>query len=184
MTREEFFAWSPPVDGRYEFDGFQPVAMTGGSINHNLIMLNIQRALYPRLKGTGCRPLGPDAGVATIGNAVRYPHALITCAKPPGASYLVPGVCVVFEVVSQNSGRTERILKLREYQAVASILRYILVESTGIGLTVLSRAHGTDPWITSTLIAGESLSLPEAGIEVPVDEFYEDVDLPNSAPAA
>ena len=89
---------------------------------------------------------------------------------------------MVFEVLGQNSGRNDRILKLREYQAVSSILRYVLVESTGIALTVLSRANGTDPWITSTLIAGETLSLPEAGIKVPVEEFYEDVDLPDEAP--
>ena len=29
MTREEFFAWAQIQGARYEFDGFQPVAMTG-----------------------------------------------------------------------------------------------------------------------------------------------------------
>ena len=33
MTREEFFAWAQIQGARYEFDGFQPVAMTGASVN-------------------------------------------------------------------------------------------------------------------------------------------------------
>jgi hypothetical protein len=30
MTGEEFLAWEVRQEGRYEFDGFPPVAMTGG----------------------------------------------------------------------------------------------------------------------------------------------------------
>ena len=33
-TQEQFFAWEGHRDGRYEFDGFAPVAMTGGTDNH------------------------------------------------------------------------------------------------------------------------------------------------------
>jgi Uma2 family endonuclease len=84
MTREEFFAWAQARDTRYEFDGFEPVAMTGGTANHSQITQNILLALCSRLQGSSCRPLGPDAGVATIGGAVRYPNALVTCATVPG----------------------------------------------------------------------------------------------------
>ena len=28
MTRDDFLAWAEGQEGRYEFDGFQPVAMT------------------------------------------------------------------------------------------------------------------------------------------------------------
>jgi hypothetical protein len=89
MTREEFFAWAQLQGARYEFDGFQPVAMTGASVNHNHIVRNIHRALYARLRGSGCLRLGPDDGVATIGDTVRYPDAVITCTRTLGTSYLV-----------------------------------------------------------------------------------------------
>ena len=81
MTQAEFFAWAQTQDTRYEFDGFQPVAMTGGSINHSRITQSIHFALRTRLKGSGCEALGPDAGIATIGDTVRYPDALVTCTK-------------------------------------------------------------------------------------------------------
>ncbi len=110
MTREEFFAWAQVQNIRYEFDGFEPVAMTGGTANHSQITQNILVALRTRLRGSQCRPLGPDAGVATVGDAVRYPDALVTCAKVPGDARTIPGVVVVFEVLSPTSGRTDPTL--------------------------------------------------------------------------
>ena len=53
-TQREFFAWAATQEGRCEFDGFQPVAMTGGSANHNRITLNIHVALRSRLRGSPC----------------------------------------------------------------------------------------------------------------------------------
>jgi Uma2 family endonuclease len=118
--------------------------MTGGNINHNPIAFNLHRALHSRLRGTGCRPLGLDAGLATIGDTVRYPDGLVTRSKIKGEDRLVPNVVVVFEVISPTSGRMDRIVKVREYAAVASILRYVILESAGVGLTVLERQTG-DP---------------------------------------
>jgi Uma2 family endonuclease len=162
---------------RYEFDWFEPVAMTGGTRDHSQICQNIYAALRLRLKGTGCVPLGPDAGVATIGDAVRYPDALVTCTKGPGTDRLVPGVVVVFEVLSPSSGRIDRIEKLLEYRSVPTILRYVMLEHASAAMTVHARANGNDPWTTTALTGGEVLSMPEIGIDVPVAEFYEGTDL-------
>lgn len=177
MTREQFFGWAEAQDARYEFDGFGPVAMTGGTFNHSRITANLHRALGSRLRGTGCRNAGPDAGLATVGDAVRYPDALITCARVPGDALIVPDVMIVFEVLSRTSGRVDRIVKLREYQAVPSIRRYVIAESTSAALTVLSRPAADQDWTAAVLTGEDVLHLPEVGIEVPVAELYEDVDL-------
>ena len=176
MTREAFLDWAALQNGRHEFDGFQPVAMTGGTRDHSQICQNIYAALRARLRGTGCVPLGPDAGVATIGDAVRYPDALVTCTKGPGSDRVVPGAVVVFEVLSPTSGRTDRIDKLREYQAVPSIRRYVILEHGSVGLAVHARARGEDAWTATALTEGDVLQMPEIGIEVPVVEFYEETD--------
>lgn len=180
MTREQFFDWAHTQDIRYEFDGFQPVAMTGVTVNHSQMTQNIHFALRTRLRGSTCRPLGPDAGVATVGNAVRYPDAVVTCTKTPGTSHLVEDPIVVFEALSPTSGRTDRILKLREYRAVPSILRYVILEHASTGLTVFARSTGDDDWRATALTADDALQIPEIGIEIPVAEFYEDVDLPDA----
>jgi Uma2 family endonuclease len=175
-TQEEFLSWAEAQETRYEFDGFQPVAMTGGNLDHSRIFGNLFTGLKTRLRGTPCEPLGPDAGVETVNNAVRYPDALVTCTKGDGKSRLVPGVVVVFEVLSPTSGREDRIVKVREYAAVPSIRRYVIVESSGIGLMVLDRQSPDEVWKTTVLTADDTLRMPEIGIEIPVAEIYEGID--------
>lgn len=183
MTRQEFFDWAQAQDIRYEFDGFEPVAMTGGTANHSLITQNVLVALRRRLRGSGCRPMGPDAGVATAGGAVRYPDALVTCAKFRGDAQTIPGVVVVFEVLSPTSGRIDRIVKLREYRAVETIRCYLILGHNSVGLTVLTRRHADEDWMAPALTSEDTLRLSEIGIEIPVAELYEDVDLSEAAPA-
>jgi Uma2 family endonuclease len=180
MTRDQFFDWAEAHGGRYEFDGFEPVAMTGGNLNHNQIAINILVALRGRMGGTGCRPHGMDAGVATVGDTVRYPDGVVTCSPVNGVSRLVPAPVVVFEVVSPTSGHMDRIVKLREYAAVDSIRRYVIVESASAGLTVHERQAAGQRWTVTPATADDLLLLPEVGIEIQVAELYEGVEFPAS----
>lgn len=175
-TPARFLAWAEAQDEPYEFDGIRPVAMTGGNARHNRITTNIHAALRSRLRGTPCSYYGPDLGVQTVGSKIRYPDALITCTKFRDTEKLAPNVIVVFEVVSPTSGGLDRIEKVREYQGVLSILRYVIVESSAAGVQVLHRDSGESPWTMQALIKDEVLDLPEIGIEFPVGEIYEDID--------
>ena len=51
MTVGEFLAWEERQELRYEFDGFAPMAMTGGSLEHSAIERNLITALTVRLRG-------------------------------------------------------------------------------------------------------------------------------------
>jgi Uma2 family endonuclease len=180
-TEEQFLDWAATQEGRYEFDGFQPVAMTGGTARHSRITLNVHGALRSRLRGTPYSSLGPDLGLRTNGNAIRYPDALVTCTKFPESERLAPDVQVVFEVLSSDSGRRDRIEKVREYAAVTSIRHSIILESTSVGLLVLRRQHGDDAWTALALTGEDILTLLEIGIEIPVAQLYEDVDFADIA---
>lgn len=177
MSRDEFLFWVERQDRRYEYDGIQPVAMVGGTNNHALITGNLYFQLKLRL-GTGpCVPMLPEGGgVATTGDKVRYPEVTVTCSKVPGTERLIPDPVIVFEVMSPSSVRIDQVVKLREYHAVPSIKRYVLIEQEGIGLTVHAR-HADEPWLTTPLVNGDTLALPEIGIEIPVAAIYEGVTL-------
>nr|WP_294508174.1 Uma2 family endonuclease [uncultured Rhodopila sp.] len=180
-TVERFLIWAARQEERYEFDGTQPVAMTGGSGRHSRIMGNIHAALRARLRGTRCSYFGPDLGVRTGGDKVRFPDALVTCTKFPETEPLAPDPVVVFEVLSPDSGRRDRIEKVGDYASVASIRRYVIVESSGVGLLVLHRQQGDAAFAALRLSGEHTLALPEIGIEIPVAEIYEDVDFEDGA---
>jgi hypothetical protein len=131
--------------------------MAIGNIAHSRVMRGLHRALNSRLLGGPCEPLGADAGIETIDKSVRFPDALVTCAKVEHCSNVVPGVVAAFEVLNPTSGRTDRILKVREYAVVPSILRYVILESSCVRLTGMERTEGDDPWTTTVLTNGDVL---------------------------
>jgi Uma2 family endonuclease len=151
-----------------------------GELNHNQIAINILVALRGLLGGTACRPHGMDAGVATVGDTVRYPDGVVTSSPANGLSRLVPDPIVIFEVISPTSGHVDRIVKLREHAAVDSIRRYVIVESSSVGLTVHERQAVGQRWTVTSVMAGDLLSLPKIGIEISTAELYEGVEFPTS----
>ena len=169
MTLTEFLAWEERQELRYEFDGFQPVDMTGGTLAHDRITSNVQKALDARLAGRPCVPYGPNVKILTPGK-VRYPDALVTCTPASQNATVIDQPVVVFEVVSEDTARTDRIVKLREYQATPSIQRYIILEQKSIGAAVFTRRG--DDWIATALTEEDTVTMPEIGIEIPLAEFY------------
>ena len=143
--------------------------MTGGTYAHDLITFNIRKALDTKLAGKPCRPCGPNVKILTAGK-VRYPDALVTCTPTSPNATVIDEPVVVFEVVSEDTARTDRIVKLREYQATRSIQRYIILEQKSIGAAVFTRRG--DDWIATALTEENTLAMPEIGIEVPIVEFY------------
>jgi Uma2 family endonuclease len=180
MTREDFLAWAERQEERYEFDGFQPVAMTGGSNNHGIITRNLHGHLFNLLRGRPCQALPSEGGgVATIGNKVRFPDATVTCSPIVGRERFVPDPVIVFEVTSPSSATEDGTVKKLEYQAIPTIRRYVLIDQTKPALTIHAR-DGEGPWTTlPPLGAGGTLELPEIGIKIAVDDLYECVTFPD-----
>jgi Uma2 family endonuclease len=82
---------------------------------------------------------------------------------------------VVFEVLSDSTSRTDRISKLRKYGATPSIQRYVILEQDAIAATVFVR-KGAD-LVAEALTSDDTLRMPEIDAEVPMAEFYTDLEL-------
>ena len=109
MTRDEFLDWVERQEAPYEFDGFAPVPMTGGTLKHALLCSNLVYALRKRLENAPFDVL-PEAGVA-ISGAVRYADVLVLPTGGQQSLRLMPDPVMVFEVISPTSGRIDRTLK-------------------------------------------------------------------------
>ncbi len=178
MTLAEFLAWEEWQEVRYEFDGFDPVAMTGGTIAHDQITFDLRTALAKRLAGKSCRPLGPNVKVIVDGRA-RYPDALVVCRPVSPSATVAEDPVVVFEVLSEGTSQTDFIDKNREYRATPSIQRYVILQQADKAAIVFVRTQ--DGWL-SEIVSGDdaSLDLPEIGIAVPLHEIYANVEQPEA----
>jgi len=178
MSLEEFLDWESHQECKYEFDGFQPVAMVGVTVTHSAIQGNLLGLLFNRLRGHRCRAHGSDVKIRVAGR-IRYPDAFIVCSPVQRDATVVHDPVVVFEILSPGTSYTDRIEKNREYRATPSIQRYIILEQSRAAATVYARA-GAD-WVADVLIAEGDLAMPEVGISIPLSEIYEGVDFPPDA---
>ena len=180
MTLAEFLAWEERQELRYEFDGFAPVAMTGGTRAHDTIQINLVVALGNRLRGGPCRVHGDSLKIEVAGR-IRYPDAFVTCGErgPPGDT-VARSPMVVFEVLSDSTHSIDRGDKAREYRDTPSIQRYVMLEQGRAMATVYARSG--DVWTVSLAFAGEVLPMPEIGVELPIDELYDGLDFGEAPP--
>jgi Uma2 family endonuclease len=175
MTLEAFLDWEEAQPLRYEFDGWQPVAMTGGTDTHEAIGGTLRFLLQAQLRGNPCRVRGPTLKVEVMGR-IRYPDAFVYCTPVRPNETVIREPVAVFEVLSPGTSRTDRIEKLREYQATPSIQHYVILEQDSIAAMVFARTGAG--WDARALTDGDTLALPEIGVALPLAGIYADVDLP------
>jgi Uma2 family endonuclease len=174
MTLAEFLDWEARQDVRYEFDGSQPIAMVGGTFAHASIQRNLALALGGRLRGKPCTFIGSDLKIEVAGR-IRYPDGFVLCTPVAATTTVIRDPVVIFEILSPGTSGADRIVKTREYQATPSVDRYVILEQDCIAATVFSR-DGSH-WITEILLDGAILSMPEIGVDLPLAELYEGVEL-------
>ncbi len=171
MSRQEFFEWAEAQDERYEFDGEQPVLMTGGQVGHGRLQIKLLIMLTTHLSGSPFEVLGPDVGVATSAQRVRYPDAVVTRGFTDARARIVSDPVAVFEVISPSTSHIDRIVKSREYGAVDSIRSYVVLDLDAAAATVFQKQpDGT--WRTIAVTSEETISLPELRIALPLAELY------------
>lgn len=179
LSLQAFLDWEERQEPRWEFDGFEPVAMTGGTSTHAAIQRNIVGLLWSRLRGRPCQAYGSDLKIQVSGS-IRYPDALVVCTAVPPDATVVTDPVVVFEVLSPSTASIDVGAKNQEYRDTPSIRRYVMLMQDRPQATVFAR-HGCD-WIGHILSADAILAMPEIGVEVPLSEFYEGVTF-TDAPA-
>lgn len=174
MSLEEFLAWEREQPERHEFDGFIITAMTGASMAHVKITMNLAFALRQGLRGTGCRPFSSDAKVIAAG-AVRYPDIAVTCRPMADRDDIVPEPVLIIEVVSPSTERIDRGRKKLDYFATSSIRQYAIVEQDERLVDLYTRSEAG--WINEVITGDAALKLSSVGVELSLDTVYEDTEL-------
>jgi len=171
MTRAEFLTWEEQQPSRYEFDGYEAVAMAGGTAAHAAIQRNLAITVGGRLRGKPCNFYGSDLKALVAESSSRYPDGIVVCSPVNNSAVSVNDPVVIFEILSPSTASTDRIIKSREYQATPSVQRYIMLEQDRIGATVYARDG--ENWTFEILTDDAILHMPEIDVEFPLAELYE-----------
>jgi Uma2 family endonuclease len=181
-TTEQFLAWEEKQELRYEFDGFQAIAMAGGTAAHAAIQRNLIYALTGGLRGKPCQPYGSDLKIAVADRPIRYPDAFVVCTPVPPRATVVSDPVVIFEVLSESSATDDFVTKNAEYRATRSVKRYVVLEQAKAAAVVFSRKG--DDWVSDVLTGDDAtLRMPEIDLDIPLSEIYAGVEFETGAGA-
>ncbi|MEC4804033.1 MAG: Uma2 family endonuclease [Jaaginema sp. PMC 1079.18] len=79
MSPPEYLDWESQQLVKYEYLNGEVFAMTGGTLSHNSIALNIASALKKYLRGKGCKVFRADAKVGITKKGLFFYNVLWKC---------------------------------------------------------------------------------------------------------
>lgn len=173
-TTETFLAWEDRQEGRHEFDGFQVIPMTGGSVAHQKIVFNLCVLLGRLLEAMPLQALHEMR--LRIGQRIRYPDVLVCASDIPQTQKTLADAVVVFEVLSDDTAETDHVKKLVDYAEVPSLLYYVILEQSSRA-AVAYQKQTPGMWLAEPVTEG-AIVLPSLGLCLPLDDVYRGLRFP------
>jgi Uma2 family endonuclease len=185
MSPQEYLAWEEEQSLKYEYIHGEAYAMTGGTLPHNSIAVNIITALRNHLRGKGCKVFMSDAKVSVSEKGPYfYPDIQVTCdERDQRALKMVQYPCLIIEVLSPGTEGFDRGDKFKFYRRLKTLQEYVLVDAEKMSVEC-HRLNERDKWELTAY--PDDSSSAEQDIEVqftsidfrcPISLIYEDIGL-------
>jgi Uma2 family endonuclease len=176
MTADEYLLWEPQQDLRYEYVNGQVIAMTGGTIPHNDIALNLYTALRPHLKQQGCRINVADVKVQVSATRLyHYPDLVVSChPQDLSARKFIQYPKLIVEVLSPGTEAKDRGEKFLSYQMIPTLQEYVLIESERILVECYRRGEGR-MWLYYPYRTGDIVQFSSIDFECPIELLYDGI---------
>ncbi|MFP4101157.1 Uma2 family endonuclease [Coleofasciculus sp.] len=176
MSFDDYLVWESQQDIRYEYVNGEVFAMTGGTIPHNDIALNLYRALYPHLRSRGCRVNVSDVKVQVSPKSIYYyPDVIVSCdPQDLNARKFIQKPKLIVEVLSPGTSAKDRGEKFTYYLTIPSLQEYILIDSETISVERYCRGEGR-MWLYYPYQAGDTITLSSIEFEFPIELLYEGI---------
>ncbi len=160
---------------KHEFLDGEIYAMTGGTLLHAKLAVNISSTLHAQLRESDCDVYSADLRVRVQATGLAaYPDVTIVCGKPeldPEDDDTVTNPRVVVEVLSSPTEKFDRGLKLHHYQRIPALGAVVLVAQRERRIEVWSRGADGE-WTSRASGPGEIAEIPAIDCTLPVDDVY------------
>lgn len=183
MTPEEYLKFERESEEKHEYFAGEIFAMTGASLNHNVITLNVGAMLHAQLRKRPCTVYPSDMRVKTpLRTLYTYPDISVVCGTPQLEddkfdTLLNP--IVIIEVLSPSTEMYDRGKKFQHYRTIPSLQEYLLIAQDSVRVEHYVRGEGQ--WIfTDAANLDAVLKLPSIDCTLALSEVYEKVNFEES----
>jgi Uma2 family endonuclease len=173
MTAAQYLEWEPQQELRYEYINGEIVAMTGGTIPHNDIAINLLTILLPHVRASGCRINMADVKLCVNESGLYYyPDLMVSChPQDLHARKFIQFPKLIVEVLSPGTADKDRTDKFTDYQSITTLQEYLLISSEKISVECYRRGEGR-MWLYYPYTNGDSISLESLGISLEIEQLY------------
>ncbi|MBE9247753.1 Uma2 family endonuclease [Dolichospermum sp. LEGE 00240] len=176
MSPLEYLEWEEQQDIKHEYINGEVFAITGGTIPHITIALNLASGLKNHLRGGNCRPFMADAKVGISENGLfTYPDVMVSCdERDKKAIKFIQFPCLIVEVLSPSTEAYDRGGKFQLYRRIESLQKYVLISADKIGLDCF-RLNEKGLWELHPFVEDDEVHLVSVDFRFPLSLVYEDV---------
>ncbi|MCA2712347.1 MAG: Uma2 family endonuclease, partial [Microcystis sp. M079S1] len=131
LSLEEYRNLETIAEVKHEYHDGEIIEMTGGSINHNSILINLIVLLKLALRGTNYRLQSSDLRLwIPQYNRGLYPDLMLIAGEPlfsDNRNDEILNPCLIIEVLSPSTSGYDRGDKFRYYRSIPQLNQYLLV---------------------------------------------------------
>jgi Uma2 family endonuclease len=173
VTFDDYLAGEGVNDSKAEYVAGHVRAMTGGSISHARMIHALALAVGPAAKAQGCEAFTSDAMLRVGDTIAYYPDLMVCCDADDDDERYRTSPCLVVEVLSPSTRKTDKAEKVAVYELLPSLLAFALVNPDEPWIELHTRAAPDRLWNRTTHGPGSSVALPcPQGLLLPVDDLY------------
>ena len=179
-TPEEYLAQEEIADFRHEYRDGEIAPMTGGSDNHNGIVVNLCTFLKLALRGQTYRVRTSDLRLwIPRYRQFTYSDVLVIRGNPvfhEDRTDTVMNPCLIIEVLSKSTQNYDRGDKFKFYRSISELQDYVLVDQYSYFIEHYTR---TDEglWLLREYDGIEGAAhFVSVAVEIPIAEIYEQIE--------
>ena len=181
VSEEEYLRLEACSPVRHEYVSGEVFAMTGGTLRHNSIAINLVAILHTHLRNTPCRAFMNDVRVRVAkATAYYYPDLLVSCAREGKAmdmaSAEVEDAVLIVEILSQGTEATDRREKLVGYRTLSSLVEYALISQDQTRVEI-HRRRGDIGWEKIEYSGDEIVEFASVKLKIGMRDIYDGVPI-------
>lgn len=184
FTPEEYLMLEERSDRKSEFHQGEIFLMSGGTLEHNLLVANVIGILHAQLRGHTCRVFPSDLRLYARSHQIfTYPDALVICGAPVMLNDrrdTVTDAALIVEVLSPSTADYDRGEKFRAYQSLPGFSDYLLIAQHDMLVEHHTR-EAPGRWLASEHRGAHEVIKPRSvAVELPLSDIYAGVIPPTS----
>ncbi len=178
MSPEEYLAFERQAWTKHEYHDGHVYALSGASMRHNRIVVNLVLSIGNQLRGGPCEVFASDMRMHATAGLYAYPDVTIVCGKPELEDEHLDTLLnptVLIEVLSPSTERYDRGRKAGYYRTLESLREYLFVSQDQPRIERYART-GEVTWVLTEAVGRDArITLDSVGCTLELSEVYEGV---------